>query len=122
MGTYYCMVCGAELDDQAGFDPNAGYHTCTECGMLLLDPKYTDGSVRFGDIGWFCDGCGAFLNRQEGFTDLHGSWRCSECGQVNPISEEEIYESEEEYQVYRDTRLFIEPDTVFSISYEVNEE
>ena len=127
MNTHYCTICGAELDDQAGFDPAAGYHICTECGMLLLDPKYTGESARFGDIGWFCDGCGAFLNRQEGFTDLRESWRCIECGRVNPIREEEIYGSEEEYQGYRDTRYLIagffnEPDTVFSISYEVNEE
>lgn len=50
MGDYYCTNCGADLEDQFGFDPDSGH------------------------------------------------WTCTECGHTNNLSEDEIYESEEDYQ------------------------
>ena len=46
---------------------------------------------------WYCDSCGALLNRQLGFSDSCGSWTCTECYHTNPINEDEIYESEDDY-------------------------
>ena len=102
MSEYYCPNCGADLDDQPGFDPNAGYWTCTSCGQFLIDPADgNDVSSRFKDVGWFCDGCGAYLNKQFGFSDWNSTWQCTECGYINNISEDEIYESEAAYQASR---------------------
>lgn len=98
MSEYYCPNCGADLEDQPGFDPDSGYWTCTECGQFLTDPEDEDPDAQFDGVGWFCDGCGAFLNRQDGFNDWCGTWTCTECGYENRISEDEIYESEEDYQ------------------------
>lgn len=102
MSDYYCPHCGADLGDQPGFDPDAGYWTCTECGQFLTDPgDESDEPERFEGVGWFCDGCGAFLNKQSGFSDWYSTWTCTECGHVNNLSEDEIYESEEAYQASR---------------------
>lgn len=43
MSDYYCPHCGADLGDQYGFDPDAGYWTCTECGQFLMDDDIADG-------------------------------------------------------------------------------
>ena len=103
MSDYYCPNCGADLGDQPGFDPDAGYWTCTECGQFLTDPgDESDEPSRFDGVGWFCDGCGAYLNKQSGFSDWYSSWTCTECGHVNNLSEDEIYESEEAYQASRE--------------------
>ena len=102
MSDYYCPHCGADLEDQYGFDPNAGYWTCTVCGQFLIDPESSDDSDRFDGVGWFCDGCGAYLNKQSGFSDWYSTWTCTECGYTNNISEDEIYDSEEDYQRHRD--------------------
>lgn len=102
MSDYYCPHCGADLGDQPGFDPDAGYWTCTECGQFLTDPgDESDEPSRFDGVGWFCDGCGAYLNKQSGFSDWYSIWTCTECGHVNNLSEDEIYESEEAYQASR---------------------
>ena len=102
MSDYYCPHCGADLADQPGFDPDAGYWTCTECGHFLTDPgDGSDEPERFDGVGWFCDECGAFLNKQIGFSDWYSTWTCTECGHVNNLSEDEIYESEEAYQANR---------------------
>ncbi len=95
MSEYYCTNCGADLDDQPGFDPYKGYWTCTECGKLMLDP---DDPSFVSDAAWFCDECGACLNKQSGFSEYYNSWTCTECGHINPIGPDEIYESEAEYQ------------------------
>lgn len=100
MSDYYCPHCGADLGDQPGFDPDAGYWTCTECGQFLTDPE--DESDRFDGVGWFCDECGAYLNKQIGFSDWYDTWTCTECGHVNNLSEDEIYESEEAYQASKE--------------------
>lgn len=102
MSDYYCPHCGADLGNQPGFDPDAGYWTCTECGQFLTDPgDESDEPSRFDGVGWFCDGCGAYLNKQIGFSDWYSTWTCTECGHVNNLSEDEIYESEEAYQASR---------------------
>lgn len=99
MSEYYCPFCGADIGEQLGFDPDAGYWTCTECGKLLYDPKgNSDEPARFEGIDWFCDNCGAFLNAQSGFSDWLDTWTCTKCGHVNSISENDIYESEEALQ------------------------
>lgn len=98
MGDYYCPNCGADLEDQSGFDPYGGYWTCTECGQFLTDPDDSDDSSQFDGVGWFCDGCGAYLNKQSGFSDWCSTWTCTECGHTNSISEDEIYDSEADYQ------------------------
>ena len=64
MSNYFCPHCGADLDDQDGFNPNTGYWTCKECGQFLTDPEIdVDKSSRFDGVGWFCDNCGAFLRQ-----------------------------------------------------------
>ena len=95
---YYCNNCGADLDEQDGFDPSEGYWVCTECGQLLMDPDDENDNECYENAGWFCDGCGAYLNRQSGFSDWYSSWTCTECGYENRIAEDEIYGSQEEYQ------------------------
>ena len=91
----YCTNCGANLNNQEGFDPDDGYWTCTECGTMLIDPDL-EGSD--SNVAWFCDNCGAFLNKQSGFRDWYSSWTCTECGYYNSLSEDNIYESVESYQ------------------------
>ena len=98
---YYCPNCGAILNDQAGFDPEDGSWECTECGTTLYGDDVYDGDDYPG-VMWYCDNCGALLNKQSGFSDDCDNWECAECGYVNPISEDEIYESEE---AYRNSRL-----------------
>ncbi len=95
---YYCTNCGADLEDQPGFEPESDCWYCTECGVLLINPEDEDTDAQFEDVGWFCDDCGAYLNKQSGFSDWLDTWICTECGYENIISEEEIYESEEAYQ------------------------
>lgn len=96
MGEHYCTNCGADLESQDGFDPEAGYWICRECGQLLTDPGVHSVSDRFEGVSWFCDRCGAFLNKQTGFSDFYSSWTCTECGCFNRISEDEIEDSEKE--------------------------
>lgn len=110
MSDYYCTKCGADLGLQAGFDPHADHWFCTECGQLLSDPEVDDSDARFQNVGWFCDECGAYLNSQPGFSDWGDTWTCSECGHENRISEEDIYESEEEYQVSKNRTVESETD------------
>ena len=94
---FFCTNCGAVLNEQFGFDPDAGHWSCTECGTMLMgDDVY--GGERFENVSWFCDNCGAFLNEQAGFSDLNSSWCCTECGYENEIDESEIYASEKEYR------------------------
>ncbi len=97
MSEYFCTNCGTDLDNQPGFNPNSGYWTCRECGQFLVDPEDMNEDAQFVDVGWFCDSCGAYLNRQSGFNDWRDTWTCTECGYENCISEDQIYESEEEY-------------------------
>lgn len=82
MSNYFCPNCGADLGDQAGFDPNAGYWKCTKCGAVLTDPEDPDMDTPSGAV-WFCDSCGACLNKQPGFDEKYNSWTCTECGHVN---------------------------------------
>ncbi len=99
MGIYYCTNCGVDLEEQIGFDPDAEYWICKECGQLLFgEEKVGD---RFENVGWFCDECGAYLNTQSGFNDWNGAWHCEVCGYENIISEDQIFSSEEEYQKFR---------------------
>lgn len=104
MSDYYCINCGADLEDQFGFSPYADYWTCTECGQLLINPEEDDINAEYAGVGWFCDVCGAYLNKQSGFSDWYGTWTCTECGYTNNISEDEIYDSEEDYQANRTSR------------------
>ena len=97
MSDYFCPNCGADLENQPGFDPNAGYWTCTNCGTLLTDPDDPDMDTPSGAT-WFCDCCGACLNKQYGFDENYSSWTCTECGHINNLSGDDIYSSEEEYQ------------------------
>ena len=50
------------------------------------------------DITWYCDGCYAVLNNQPGFNTYSGQWECTECGYDNDVTEDNVYDSEEEYQ------------------------
>lgn len=93
MSDYYCPHCGADLGDQYGFDPDAGYWTCTECGQFLMDDDIADGDEYEG-VAWFCDNCNALLNRQLGFSDSYSTWTCTECGHTNGLSEDDIIEDQ----------------------------
>ena len=85
---YFCPNCNATLNNQYGFDPNAGSWTCKQCGTHLFDSAY--GGNRFDNVSWYCDSCGAFLNKQSGFSDSYEYWNCTECGYSNHISDDEI--------------------------------
>ena len=95
---YFCPNCNAVLNNQPGFDPDGGTWTCTECGTTLYGDDIEETMDLFDGVVWYCDSCGAVLNRQSGFNDYCGTWYCTECGHPNSINENEIYESEEEYQ------------------------
>ena len=98
MDEYYCPNCNAILNDQYGFDPDNGTWTCQVCGQTLYGDDMEETMSSFPGVIWYCDSCGAVLNKQSGFDDSCGSWYCTECGHRNPISEEEIYDSEQSYQ------------------------
>lgn len=101
MDEYYCPNCGATLNDQYGFDPELGHFTCEVCGTELYDESVEETMGRFDGVVWYCDNCGACLNMQDGFSDYGDYWYCSECGHKNPINENEIYESREDYESAR---------------------
>ena len=87
---YFCPKCNAILNAEYGFDPNKGTWTCTECGAhLMVDDVYKG-------IAWYCDDCGALLNRQSGFFDYCGYWKCKKCEHWNPISKDNITDTDEE--------------------------
>ena len=71
-------------------------------GALYFDKDYEstyagdDLENRFPGIEWMCDNCGAYLNVQDGFDDHLPIWQCRLCGHLNLISEEVIYNNEEE--------------------------
>jgi len=90
MDEYFCPNCGAILNDQLGFDPDAGTWTCTECGTHLMDDDVYEGDS-FEGVAWYCDNCGALLNRQAGFSDTCGTWTCTECYHSNPINDDDEY-------------------------------
>lgn len=95
---HYCPNCEAILDNQDGFDPDAGHWLCTECGHVLYGDDVYEGEDYPG-VMWFCDGCGAFLNKQSGFYDSCGTWICDECFCSNSICEEEIDGDGEKYSI-----------------------
>lgn len=97
MDEYFCTRCGAILNDQCGFDPYGGTWTCNECGQLLMDDDVYDGDTYPG-VAWYCDECDSLMNIQPGFSDIYGSWTCTECGHVNGITENDIYESQKDYE------------------------
>lgn len=97
MDEYFCPNCGAILNDQAGFDPSYGTWTCTVCGTELMDDDTFEGDTYKG-VAWYCDECGALLNRQPGFSDSYDSWTCTECGHSNGTTEDDIYDSREDYE------------------------
>ena len=98
MSEYFCPNCGSDLEDQYGFDPDNGIWTCTNCGKTLYGDDIAETMEQFDGVVWYCDSCGAVLSKQSGFYDSCGTWYCTECGHANRISEDEIYESEEDYQ------------------------
>lgn len=100
MDEYYCPNCDAILNDQPGFDPDNGSWTCTCCGKHLMDDDVYEGDTYEG-VAWYCDECDALLNRQSGFSDSYGTWTCTECGHTNGTTEDDIYESEEDYQYHK---------------------
>ena len=91
----YCTNCNANLTMQKGYSSDLPYWICKGCGMMLINPAIDTET----DIAWFCDGCGQMLNVQKGFSDNLAEWKCLECGHVNGLSEEEVYSSDEEYQL-----------------------
>ena len=58
-------------------------------------------SERFPEIDWFCDRCGAKLNSQKGFDDHRYVWKCKECGYKNSISADNIVDSLDEFNKYK---------------------
>ena len=96
MSDYYCTNCGADLGWQYGFDPTKGCWECTSCGRMMINPDDPDFE---SDVVWICDECGDILNKQYGFRwNKDSVWYCKKCGYGNPLSEDEIYESEAAYQ------------------------
>lgn len=95
---YYCPNCGAVLNDQDGFDPDGSAWTCTECGETLYGGDIESTMENYEGVVWYCDSCNAILNKQSGFDDSLPYWDCTECGHRNEISEDQIYESQEDYE------------------------
>ena len=94
---HYCPNCGANLDDQEGYNPKVPIWTCAECGMQLTDPNDPDFDSEYGEsVVWYCDNCDAVLNKQPGFNEDCGIWECTNCGFRNRINEDFIYDDEEE--------------------------
>lgn len=112
MDEYYCPNCNAILNDQIGFDPSKGSWTCRACGKFLYD--WDDDGECYPGVGWYCDECGALLNSQTGFYDGCDTWTCTECYHENIISEDEIYESEEDYKAQKIADSVV--GTIFSIA------
>ena len=104
---WICPVCGTLLNTQDGFSADLDMWTCKVCNSILgsdgdvtmgFDPVEGFKNARFPGVYWYCDNCEAFLNIQNGFDDHYDNWVCEECGHVNPISDSEIYDSEEDYR------------------------
>lgn len=74
MSDYYCPHCGADLGDQYGFDPDAGYWTCTECGHTngLSEEDILEDQHK-------CPSCGANLKKQWSYSEYLNDYTCSEC-------------------------------------------
>ena len=51
-----------------------------------------------GNVTWYCDCCNAVMNDQPGFNTSTGKLECTECGEINDVSSNNIYATEEEYQ------------------------
>ena len=98
MYEHYCPNCNSSLEDQFGFDPDCKTWVCTICDTVLYGDDLEETMDRYSGVVWICDSCGEVLNVQPGFYDYCGTWDCTECGHENNISEDEIYDSEEEYQ------------------------
>lgn len=92
----YCPRCDANLMLQKGYRSDLPFWKCRGCGEMLINPNNETDS----NIVWICDGCGAILNLQKGFREDCGEWICTECGTVNPISDSEIFRSEDEYEAF----------------------
>ncbi len=60
---------------------------------------------RFPGIEWFCDNCDASLDDQPGFDDSCGTWQCTQCGCMNTISDDYIFESQEDYHGWLDNQI-----------------
>ena len=76
---------------------------------------------RFPGVGWVCDNCFAVLHEQDGFDDFEDYWSCTECGYTNRISDEDIYESTEDYLASDDRkRNFGDDGLPLSYSYDSN--
>lgn len=60
------------------------------------DDNYADG------IDWYCDECNAYLNDQSGFNTSSGRWTCSECGYNNDVTENNIIDTKDDYDINDD--------------------
>ena len=86
----------------SGFSPRA---TDLSAAEAFAKDSYTeyfyegdDLDKLFPGIEWYCDRCGAYLNEQDDFDDHNKVWKCTCCGYTNPLTIDNIYDSEEEYQ------------------------
>lgn len=91
----YCPRCDANLTLQKGYSNALPNWICRGCGEMLINPSLDTES----DIIWVCDGCGATLNIQEGFSEDRDEFTCRICGFSNKITEDEIYLTEDEFQI-----------------------
>lgn len=109
----FCTRCEANLTLQKGYSNDLPYWVCRGCGEMLINPSIP------GNVAWICDQCGTMLNVQENFNEDSGHWVCTECGYDNPVGEENIYLSEEEFQmdVNSPYRGLSEMDTMTLLSY-----
>ena len=70
--------------------------------MGIFSNLFNRNDTDYDDSGcdWYCDFCGAHMNGQPGFTTTSGQWTCTECGSLNDVSENNIFETEEDHQDY----------------------
>ena len=59
----------------------------------------------FPESVWFCEKCEALLNVQEQFEDAEGFYQCKKCGYINRLSDENVYNSPDEYEHKRKRRM-----------------
>ncbi len=94
---YYCPNCGNTLNNQTDFNPNIDTYKCPFCSQLLVSDKLCKENEE-DCIVHFCDKCGAVLNSDEHFSSENNSHICSKCFHETDISENNIFESEDEYK------------------------
>ena len=82
-----CPHCEADLSAQRGFESDAQYWTCTDCGKNLQHPDLFNYDDEI--MVPICPFCDSDLSEQGGFSEDLPYWICEKCGAelISPESE-----------------------------------